>query len=240
MRTRRFIILSVIASILLGGAGAMVLGMAAPRWLPKKSIHYHLRGLNNKYVSWGMDYYQICPPAPLPSGRDAARLARSMQFTPDADHLNSMHEALLTDFPTFPTFPGGWCNVIDAGFPFRCVTGWRYDGPSFVPDSYRKRHYPRIEAPTPECPIGGFFELSPRMQYDGPDTRWIPYFPLWPGLIGNALVWGSVIWVVLFGVRLARQRLRIRRGLCVRCAYDRRGISTAAPCPECGTAPVDV
>ncbi len=40
MQTRQFIILSVIASMLLGGAGAMWMGMAAPRWTPT-SGHPH-------------------------------------------------------------------------------------------------------------------------------------------------------------------------------------------------------
>src|SRR3954463_8522531 len=31
--------------------------------------------------------------------------------------------------------------------------------------------------------------------------------------------------------------LRRKRGLCPTCAYDRRGLTPDAKCPECGTAP---
>lgn len=121
----------------------------------------------------------------------------------------------------------GQILVIDAGFPLRCVTGWR----CFQPD------IPANQPMLPQPREAGFIEFPARNELYGPEERWIPYYPLWPGLIGNALVWGGVIWVGLFGLRLLRGRRRRRHGLCTRCAYDRKGIATAAPCPECGTVP---
>ncbi len=34
---------------------------------------------------------------------------------------------------------------------------------------------------------------------------------------------------------LHRHAFRLRRGLCLRCAYDLRATSPDEPCPECGT-----
>ena len=54
--------------------------------------------------------------------------------------------------------------------------------------------------------------------------------PLWmPAALGIGLAtWG--------GLPSNRIRRRRTRGLCVKCAYDRRGLAAEAPCPECGVA----
>jgi hypothetical protein len=53
--------------------------------------------------------------------------------------------------------------------------------------------------------------------------------PLWMLM---ALV-GTPCWLALG--RAARTLRRRRRGQCVRCGYNRRGLATDSPCPECGT-----
>ncbi len=58
--------------------------------------------------------------------------------------------------------------------------------------------------------------------------------PVWPGFALNtifyaALAWG--LWQVPLAIRLGRRR---RKGLCVRCGYDLKGLATGATCPECG------
>lgn len=64
--------------------------------------------------------------------------------------------------------------------------------------------------------------------------RRVPYVPVWPGFVANTLVFAPIAFpcVVLPGT-LIRWR-RARRGGCVACAYDIRGLAT---CPECGAAP---
>ncbi len=66
----------------------------------------------------------------------------------------------------------------------------------------------------------------------------LPVIPLWPGFAVNTLFYAALAWG-LWQVPLAlRRRSRRRKGLCTHCAYDRTGIATDAPCPECGAKAV--
>jgi hypothetical protein len=70
--------------------------------------------------------------------------------------------------------------------------------------------------------------------YLGDRGLFLPFRPLWPGLVLNTALYGSLLWTVLFGPGALRRTLRRRRGLCVRCGYGLRGGAPSAPCPECG------
>lgn len=64
----------------------------------------------------------------------------------------------------------------------------------------------------------------------------LPYFPLWPNLLANTVVYAGA-WLLLLAspaalLALRRQRRRAR-GLCTLCGYD-TSASSSAPCPECG------
>ncbi len=64
----------------------------------------------------------------------------------------------------------------------------------------------------------------------------LPYRPIWPGLLANTAIFAAP-WALLFiGIPLLRRVTRRRRGRCVRCGYDLRGMPSGAPCPECGLA----
>lgn len=54
------------------------------------------------------------------------------------------------------------------------------------------------------------------------------------GFALGVLFWAALWWLVLFGRRAAVRFVRIRRGRCPACAYDRRGLGPDTPCPECG------
>ncbi|MBL0871164.1 MAG: hypothetical protein IBJ18_11380 [Phycisphaerales bacterium] len=66
----------------------------------------------------------------------------------------------------------------------------------------------------------------------------------WPGLVNDLSVLSAFIalWFTRIGVirrwreiRRGRFELRrLKRGLCRKCGYDRRGLATSLPCPECG------
>ena len=69
-----------------------------------------------------------------------------------------------------------------------------------------------------------------------PDEHLLPLDPVWPGFAYNTLAYGGAAWALLatptlVGFIFGRKRRRRRRGLCVACGYDMRGLES---CPECG------
>ncbi len=75
-----------------------------------------------------------------------------------------------------------------------------------------------------------------------PTTRFrrviFPCRPLWPGFIANTVVYSTLCVLAALALMASRvlwpQARRARRGQCRRCGYDRRGLASAAVCPECG------
>lgn len=70
------------------------------------------------------------------------------------------------------------------------------------------------------------------------DIRPMPIRSLWPGFALNTLFYAGIAWG-LWQLPLAlRRRKRNKKGLCVRCGYDLKGIAAGAACPECGDVAV--
>ena len=72
-----------------------------------------------------------------------------------------------------------------------------------------------------------------------PDDYWgsrgLPLYPIWPGFVVNLLFYAAFLWLLFTFQRSMRRVIRCKRGLCVKCAYDLRGVKHEA-CPECGHA----
>ena len=88
-------------------------------------------------------------------------------------------------------------------------------------------------APTPSTGlmtprVEGSIEL-PNRTFEGA----LPYRPVWFGLLLNTLLYGSIFWAIGLGWRLYRLARRRRRGRCLACNYDLRGLADPV-CPECG------
>lgn len=59
----------------------------------------------------------------------------------------------------------------------------------------------------------------------------VPYNPLWTGMVINICLYAMAMWLCVPGARLARQRIRAYRKLCLVCGYPR---TSQGVCPECG------
>lgn len=70
----------------------------------------------------------------------------------------------------------------------------------------------------------------------GREDRTVPFIPIVPGVLANTGVFGTGWLVVLLAAGAMVRARRRRRGRCLACGYDRRGIGADAACPECGTS----
>ncbi len=61
----------------------------------------------------------------------------------------------------------------------------------------------------------------------------LPLKPIWVGFLLDTVLYGAVWSVLLGGPHLVRRFLRLRRGLCPKCAYP---MGEADVCTECGGA----
>jgi hypothetical protein len=81
-------------------------------------------------------------------------------------------------------------------------------------------------------------KLEPALLGSGPYAwlapRAIPLRPIWSGFLVNTLFYAAILAVLFLAPERTRRTLRRRRGRCITCNYDRRGIPDG-PCPECGT-----
>ena len=66
------------------------------------------------------------------------------------------------------------------------------------------------------------------------DQRILPLYPLFPGFTINTIFYAVILWLPFAPFQL-RRYMRVKRGLCLKCGYDLRGISGGEVCPECGT-----
>jgi hypothetical protein len=65
--------------------------------------------------------------------------------------------------------------------------------------------------------------------------RRLPCIPLWPGFLVDTAFWGGaafLVWSGRGGAGFVRRGVRRRRGRCVGCGYELKGL---AVCPECGS-----
>jgi hypothetical protein len=104
-----------------------------------------------------------------------------------------------------------------AGFPFLSMLGHSYqqsqtiDGPLLV----RTNTFVAI-----------------RLRETEQEPTRLPLLPLWPGFAINTVFYAMILWGLFAAPFALRRRMRIKRGLCPKCAYDLRGSGGA--CPECG------
>jgi hypothetical protein len=118
--------------------------------------------------------------------------------------------------PADPNWMGCQLEERAEGWPFRCVRG--------------ERHTLRVRAP--DAPFG-WRALTTRLGYvELPNDIWIPWRPIWGGLVLDLLVLAAPIALLQWAVGRRVASHRQRRGRCVECGYDLSGVPGS--CPECG------
>ena len=64
-------------------------------------------------------------------------------------------------------------------------------------------------------------------------ARSLPLRPIWPGFALNTVFYATLLWLLIPGPFVLRRFLRLRRGLCPKCAYP---MGESSVCTECGGA----
>ena len=59
----------------------------------------------------------------------------------------------------------------------------------------------------------------------------LPLAPIWPGFAVNTIFYAALVWLLIPGPFALRRFLRVRRGLCPKCAYP---MGESSVCTECG------
>ncbi len=82
-------------------------------------------------------------------------------------------------------------------------------------------------------------QFAPRRVYalSAPDAlagdvlSFLPYHPTWPGFAVNTIFYAAILWLLIPGPFVLRRFIRLRRGLCPKCAYP---MGESSVCTECG------
>ena len=75
------------------------------------------------------------------------------------------------------------------------------------------------------------FSRSRRMTSQESESFLLPLTPIWKGFLYNSLVYFAILVALLLVPWLVRRWIRLKRGLCPRCAYP---IGVSDRCTECG------
>ena len=122
-------------------------------------------------------------------------------------------------------------HAVRAGWPAESMSGivvdhraWRR---SSIPPSGRGASSLHFDG----CSGFSGFNTSHALMVPTSPRRFLPLRPLWPGFTINTLLYAAVLWLLICGPFALRRFLRVRRGLCPKCAYP---MGESSVCTECG------
>lgn len=150
--------------------------------------------------------------------------------SPTRADLDAVHRTTLEQLPDTPVMEtafaeshgidwapsppaGAQCIALASGWPAPAVRGWLMTGPATGPNATEEH---------------GTILLQDK-------KRALPYYPLLPGFLLDTLLYAVPWWIVLATPGFVRRWRRKRRGACLACGYDLRGLHGSVVCPECGT-----
>ncbi len=178
--------------------------------------------------------HEIPWPEPVPPGWDLAPYGgtrshglgyREAKYAQDAGYYRHY------------TYEAGWPLRSMRAKLFSALPSYSHSG-SWVFEAHKDEPWRLIELGLPLWRLGLAIDPSTTLHMAQKRWRWydrrLPLVPMWGGFIVNTIAYTPLAWLLLFGLRAMRSRRRRRKGLCVRCTYDRTGLDPADPCPECG------
>ncbi len=110
-----------------------------------------------------------------------------------------------------------------AGWPLPCAQrhAWLTMGRNVPPDHAFSPGY--VETGLVMLPTNGWLGRLPQQR--------LPIEPMWTGFAVNTLFYAAILWLLIAGPFALRRLLRLRRGLCPKCAYP---MGDSSVCTECG------
>jgi hypothetical protein len=184
-----------------------------------------LGAIVNVAVAWALRLWPPTPPPEIKRPPTEAEIRRWVESGPPGERSppDRCLEVPRTGAPSFLFMERRRSQGADFTVGMRDQNGW-----PFVALESAKWNLPDA----PHRQWNHAWTLPRAWQTQGAEV--LPLRPLWPGFAGNTLAYGAVLAVVVFIPAKLRRTLRRRRGRCVKCNYDLRGLPDG-PCPECGT-----
>ncbi len=124
----------------------------------------------------------------------------------------------------------GASGKVRAGWPLRSLHGEAVE----VRGQWMRRgviRSPRSQVPSAYIFKPGVGVVPFMVLMDG--WRDLPFRPIWPSFLVNTLFYAALLWALIAGPFALRWLLRLRRGLCPKCAYP---MGESSVCTECGGA----
>ena len=195
----------------------------------------------NVAVAWGCIAAQSTPSDEL-----------EFLVAPDTDWLQAnkiaiydvLHETRLRQFGLIDSMYSGkveepagrtsyhyqYARRTRCGWPFLALDGGRGSTIEFVAAMGKNwfTDFFYINALSGDEPAGLLFGNRPA---DLGELEYLPLRPIWPGFAVNTIFYATFLWLLICGHFALRRFVRVKRGLCPKCAYP---MGESAVCSECG------
>jgi len=217
--------------------------VAMKRWIFKLFVFLLLGAVVNVAIAWGCAMWS---PVGLPETRaDLTEDYPGFGYTRHAEMIEmigsyapSMSDpfSAIYDRYQISSFNMFLISHASAGWPLRCLKCDVNPGP-YIPTGSLWPPEQEIKEIPNETNFWKYGIPSP------PSLQWfswsigreLPLRPIWPGFAINTIFYAVIVWFMTLGPFVLRRHVRNKRGLCIKCGYDLRGVEHEV-CPECGTA----
>jgi hypothetical protein len=202
---------------------------AMKRGLIRIAIFVIVGAVVNIAVAWGCSAFaKVGTPLKVrPTAADEAWFRAEAPF-PLTEHWQVLDE-VVTIHGFGQSIRGVLANdgdkLLEGALAYRHDVGWPAASLRFSGFSHRRRHDDGSRTQTEHC-VGRI-----RLPWASSGTRFGQADILWSAFVANSLLYATMLWLLVGGPFALRRILRVKRGLCARCAYP---IGDSPLCTECG------